>query len=48
MTQEDYKYRQGRSKRQYDANQKIMMISAAGLLILFVVLIIVNLIEHGI
>ena len=33
MTEEDIKYRQGRSKRQADNNEKIMFISCLGLLI---------------
>ena len=33
MTEEDFKYRQGRSKRQADNNEKIMFISCLGLLI---------------
>ena len=48
MTQEDKEYRQGRSKRQAEANEKIMAIAALGLLITFVVLIFTNLIKHGI
>lgn len=48
MTKEDFKYRQGRSKRQADANEKIMVIAAAGLLITILLLTIQNLIKHGI
>ena len=33
MTEEDFKYRQGRRKRQADNNEKIMFISCLGLLI---------------
>lgn len=48
MTEEDKKYRQGRSKRQVDANEKIMVIAGVGLLVTLVVLTLINLIKHGI
>ena len=34
MTEEDFKYRQGRSKKQADNNEKIMLISCLGLLVI--------------
>ena len=33
MTENDMKYRQGRSKRQADNNEKLMFVSSIGLLI---------------
>tara|TARA_B100001057_G_scaffold51353_1_gene45643 strand:- start:5538 stop:5711 length:174 start_codon:yes stop_codon:yes gene_type:complete len=43
MTEEDFKYRQGRSKRQADNNEKIMFISCLGLLITIFSLVIYGL-----
>lgn len=47
MTEEDYKYRQGRSKRQADINEKIAMMAGIGLMAVIVGLTIYNLIVHG-
>ena len=48
MTQEDKEYRQGRSKRQAAANEKITAIAGLGLLLTFIILILTNLFKHGI
>ena len=44
MTQEDFKYRQGRSKKQTENNNKILGISVLGLLITILGIIIYGLI----
>lgn len=48
MTPEDYKYRQGRSKRQEECNNKIAAISAGAFLLLITGMLIYNLIKYGI
>ena len=47
MTENDIKYRQGRSKKQVDNNEKIMFISSIGLGIVLLGIIIYGLITHG-
>jgi uncharacterized membrane-anchored protein len=47
MTEEDYKYRQGRSKHQADVNEKVAMIAGIGLMALIVGITIYNLIVYG-
>jgi hypothetical protein len=47
MTEEDYKYRQGRSREVVEKNQKIATIAAVGLGVLIVTLSIYNYIKHG-
>jgi hypothetical protein len=48
MTEEDYKYRQGRSKRQQATNMAIAGWAAIGLIITLGALVIYNWIEYGI
>ena len=48
MTEEDYKYRQGRSKRQQETNEKIAGWAAIGLIITLGALVIYNWIKYGI
>jgi len=40
MTEDDIKYRQGRSKRQADNNEKLMFVSSIGLGIVLLAIII--------
>ena len=40
MTEDDVKYRQGRSKRQADNNEKLMFVSSIGLGIVLLAIII--------
>ena len=47
MTEEDFKYRQGRSKKQADNNEKIMIISCMGLLVTILGLVIYGLLTNG-
>lgn len=47
MTPEDFKYRQGRSQRQQEANSKLAMVAAGGLFLVLFSLLIFNLIKHG-
>ena len=47
MTNDDIKYRQGRSKRQVDNNEKLMFVSSIGLGIVIFGIIIWGLITHG-
>ena len=47
MTEEDFKYRQGRSKKQADNNEKIMFISCMGLLVTILGLVIYGLLTNG-
>ena len=47
MTEEDFKYRQGRSKKQADNNEKIMLISCLGLLVTILGLVIYGLLTNG-
>ena len=47
MTEEDFKYRQGRSKKQADNNEKIMFISCMGLLVTILGLFIYGLLTNG-
>jgi hypothetical protein len=47
MTNDDIKYRQGRSKRQVDNNEKLMFVSSIGLGIVILGIIIWGLITHG-
>tara|TARA_B100002019_G_scaffold274518_1_gene271563 strand:- start:1489 stop:1629 length:141 start_codon:yes stop_codon:yes gene_type:complete len=44
MTEDDIKYRQGRSKRQTEGNEKIMLLSCCGLAIVLAGIIIYGLI----
>ena len=48
MTQEDREYRQGRSRRQIEANQKIALIAAIGLGATIISMSIYNFIKHGV
>jgi len=48
MTEEDYKYRQGRSKRQQAANEAIAGWAVIGLIITLGVVVIYNWIKYGI
>ena len=48
MTQEDKEYRQGRTRRQMEANQKIAAIAAIGLAAVIISMTIYNLIKYGI
>lgn len=48
MTEEDYKYRQGRSKRQQENNEAIAGWAVIGLIISLGALIIYNWIKYGI
>ena len=48
MTEEDYKYRQGRSKRQQETNEKIAGWAAIGLILTLGVLVIYNWIKYGV
>jgi len=45
MTENDIKYRQGRSKRQVESNEKIMFIASMGLAITILGIIIFGLIN---
>tara|TARA_B100000902_G_C27247631_1_gene883471 strand:+ start:170 stop:313 length:144 start_codon:yes stop_codon:yes gene_type:complete len=47
MTENDMKYRQGRSKKQADNNEKIMFISCIGLAVVLFGIIIYGLVTHG-
>ena len=47
MTENDIKYRQGRSKKQVENNEKIMFISSIGLAVVILVIIIYGLVTHG-
>ena len=47
MTENDIKYRQGRSKKQVENNEKIMFISSIGLAVVILGIIIWGLITHG-
>jgi hypothetical protein len=47
MTENDIKYRQGRSKKQVENNEKIMFISSIGLGIVLLGIIIYGLVTHG-
>ena len=47
MTEEDFKYRQGRSKKPADNNEKIMLISCIGLLVTILGLVIYGLLTNG-
>ena len=47
MTENDIKYRQGRSKKQVENNEKIMFVAAAGLGIVLLGIIIYGLVTHG-
>jgi hypothetical protein len=48
MTQEDRKYRQGRSKEQEQANTTAALVAASGLALIILFLTISNIIKHGI
>lgn len=48
MTEEDYKYRQGRSREVVERNQKVATIAAIGLAVIIVAMSIYNYIKHGI
>jgi len=47
MTENDIKYRQGRSKKQVENNEKIMFIALIGLGIVLLGIIIYRLVTHG-
>ena len=47
MTENDIKYRQGRSKKQADNNEKKIFISCIGLAVVILVIIIYGLVTHG-
>jgi len=47
MTENDIKYRQGRSKKQTENNEKIMFIASIGLGVVLLGIIIYGLITHG-
>ena len=47
MTENDIKYRQGRSKKQADTNEKLMFISCIGLAVVILGIIIYGLVTHG-
>ena len=47
MTNDDIKYRQGRSKKQADNNEKIMFISCIGLAVVILGIIIYGFVTHG-
>jgi hypothetical protein len=47
MTENDIKYRQGRSKKQVENNEKIMFIALIGLGIVLLGIIIYGLTTHG-
>lgn len=48
MTEEDYKYRQGRSRAAVERNQKVAALAAIGLAVVIVAMSIYNYIKHGI
>ena len=48
MTEEDYKYRQGRSKRQADTNETIAGWATIGAILLLGTLVIYNWIKYGV
>tara|TARA_B100000902_G_C27152106_1_gene834289 strand:+ start:191 stop:334 length:144 start_codon:yes stop_codon:yes gene_type:complete len=47
MTENDIKYRQGRSKKQQENNEKLMFISSISLGIVLLGIIIYGLVTHG-
>ena len=47
MNEEEFNYRQGRSKKQADNNEKIMLISCLGLLVTILGLVIYGLLTNG-